>query len=245
MIASLLGYVVNSAVADPRTRQNLAWPSGESGQINLAILNTSGSAYDLTGGQVLFTARDAFGNVVISRQATINSPSSGGTCYFPLSVADTAGLAPLFDVALHYDCWVTDASGNRFQVVPFGTFSIAKTEGTPAQPVTPAPSQNPLAQGPAGIGLARTSQIANYSPKFLEYVAGNVTAGGFTVTLPLASTAIGTSNVIAVKNISYASPNVLTVAPTGGDTIDGFNLWFLNAGESRIFFASNGLWESL
>jgi hypothetical protein len=155
IVPSVNGVVLNAgATPDPRVAQDLSWPAGETGQINITLRLPSGAAYDLTGGQVLFTVRNRAGVIVLSRQATINTPASGGTVYVPLVVADTVSLAPLngATAALSYDVWVTDASGNRYQAVPLSRFTVTPALGAPGQPVTVPSSQNPLAIGPPGLG---------------------------------------------------------------------------------------------
>lgn len=144
MIASLTGYVLNAATADPRKAQRISIPAGETATLNISIKKASdGTAYDITGGQLLLTVVQK--GVILSRQATFDS-ATAGTAHFPLVVADTLQ----YKGEATYDVWFTDASGNRYQVIPASSFVIGDCRGQPAQPVTVPAIQQPLAQGPSG-----------------------------------------------------------------------------------------------
>lgn len=76
-----------------------------------------------------------------------------------------------------------------------------------------------LGIGGGGAGLPKiiVSRTSAYVAAAGEFVRGNVTSGGFTVTLP-AGPAVGA--LVAVQKTD-ASANVLTAAPAGGGTING------------------------
>lgn len=236
---SLLGVVNDSGSTDKRTAaQTFATPAGETGTISLAVLHAAGGAYDLTGAQLLLAVNGS----TISRQATISSPPSAGLATFPLVIADTLSMRGVYT----YDVWLTDASGNRWEVVPPSNFTVTPAQGQPAQSVTVPASQQPLAIGPQGVpglGLARTAQSTTYTAHLLDYVAANSTSGSFTVTLPLTSSVTATSgNIVYVKNIGTA--NSVTVAPGGSDTIDIGSI-ALAPGEVLPVIAHAGAWEAL
>jgi hypothetical protein len=69
-----------------------------------------------------------------------------------------------------------------------------------------------------GSGLPSTMQpkTGNYTAAVGDFVIGDATGGGFTVTLPDANT----GELVAVKKAD-ASANAITVVGQGGDTIDG------------------------
>lgn len=240
--ANLTGYVGVTNGIDPRTTQTFTTPAGETGTVNITVKNPDGSAYNLTGAQLLLTVRDRNNVIIVSRQGTINSPATGGTGFFPLVIADTVGLSSFGNVAYYYDVWVTDSSGNRWAAVITSTFQVTRAQGQPAQQVTVPATQTPLAQGPAGLGLSRTAQTTTYAARFMDYVAANATSGAFTVTLPATSGIVGTSNIVYVKNIGTA--NSVTVAPAGGDTID-IGTIALAPGEVMPVIAHAGQWEAL
>lgn len=226
MIASITGYALDSFGADPRTPQALSIPCGETGTINIAVKHRDATALNLAGGQLLLTVRA--GAVLVSRQATITD-AANGLASFPLVIADTSAITGSYQ----WDVWYTDASGNRYQVCPVGSFVVTPADGAPAQPVTVPTSQTPLAQGPTGATGATGPQGpagpagASVTPTALKTTAYTATvgdlvrcdptAGAFPVNLPAASAKPG---LLAVKHQS-ASTNAVTVTPAGADTIDG------------------------
>jgi hypothetical protein len=236
--ASLTGYVGVTNGVDPRTQQTFSTPAGETGQINVAVHNMDGSAYDLTGAQLLLTVKDRNNAIIISRQGTINLPSTLGTAYFPLVVADTVGLSSFGAVAYSYDVWVTDSSGNRWAAVITSVFSVTRAQGQPAQPVTVPATQTPLAPGNPALAPTVTKTGA-YTAKCNDLVVGDPTGGAFVITLPAANGTTQYCNAIVVKDISTTA-NALTLTPAGADTIDGISSWALSARES-LRLMSNGV----
>lgn len=65
----------------------------------------------------------------------------------------------------------------------------------------------------------------------------DTSGGGFTITLPNATGATG--RLVVVKKIS-SDANILTIATTGGQTIDGATTKGLNVQNSSLSFYSNG-----
>lgn len=145
MFESLAGVVVDASVSsDPRSIQPLSTPAGETGQFNIAVIHCNGTIFDLTGCQLTLTVEHKdTATVFISRQATLLN-AVAGTAYFPFVVADTVGTNGVYD----YDVWLTDASGNRYQVIPVSPFNVLRARGLPNQPVTVPATQAPLALGP-------------------------------------------------------------------------------------------------
>lgn len=139
---SITGVVQDQSGGTAPKVQAISMPSGETGQINFALTHPDGTSYNLTGAQVLLTV----GGAVISRQATINSPASGGTGYFPIVIADTLSMLGTYG----YDVRVTASDGSAYQAVPVSSFVVTAAKGQPNQPVTVPATQVPLAQGPAG-----------------------------------------------------------------------------------------------
>jgi len=74
-----------------------------------------------------------------------------------------------------------------------------------------------------------------YGPAFDEIVRCDPSGGGFTITLPDASTNIG--QTIIVKNTTN-STNTITIQGTGGDTIDGLSSVLIEEGYRSITFVS-------
>lgn len=81
-------------------------------------------------------------------------------------------------------------------------------------------------------------KTANYTAAVGELVPANATGGAFTVTLPTAATATGPIGVKKVDDTDTA----ITVATTGGQTIDGASTRTLDtprAGETYYPYGSN------
>jgi len=102
-------------------------------------------------------------------------------------------------------------------------FGMTLDDGTLDEFLTPHPFVlgSPNSGSPSGGGALTISAILTSGTVLTDanqLVRVNPTGGGFTVTLPAASTASG--KVVIVKNVS-ASVNAVTVAAGGGDTVDG------------------------
>jgi hypothetical protein len=120
------------------------------------------------------------------------------------------------------------------QVAAAGVVQAAEDQTGFLGTLTPANAtklrQYPTAVLIANTVLSATSQIVRVNP----------TAGAFNVTLPAAVGARGES--IVIKNV-FPSANVVTVLPTGGDTIDGAVTYPLSGDHFFAQFASDGVSE--
>jgi len=86
------------------------------------------------------------------------------------------------------------------------------------------------------VSAVATTNVAPVSAQ--QIVRVNPTGGSFSVTLP--SAASFTGQAIYVKNVS-TSENLITVLPTGGDTVDGTASVTLNGERFFCGFASDGV----
>lgn len=93
--------------------------------------------------------------------------------------------------------------------------------------------------GPYGpIAVVAVTKTANYSPAVSELVPFDPTGGTFTITLPTAVGAGGKS--IVIKNVSL-STTAISVATTGGQTIDALAAPQSFSGSKRAWtFTSDG-----
>jgi hypothetical protein len=112
---------------------------------------------DLTGANLKFSVAeiDLQGNPIlpanIVKMGTILAPPSAGNVIIPIIVSDTipSGV-PMKPKVYAFDLWLTDADGNRIQSIVYGLIDLTPTIDLPGTPVTPSPSQVPLALGPKG-----------------------------------------------------------------------------------------------
>ncbi len=88
----------------------------------------------------------------ISREATINSPSSAGIVLAQWLSTDTAPTTSTSFAPGNYglDLWVTDIDGNREQLIAFSVMELTPAVGMPDSDITPLPSQTPFAKGDTG-----------------------------------------------------------------------------------------------
>lgn len=151
---------VNPPLAVPSPK-DIVLPAGQTFDLAVAIVDSGEQPIDLTGGQVLFSvrAKSTDPTARISRQATLTAPTLG-LCVVPLAVNDTAALPA---GPYSWDLWLTDASGNRAQVVPGSSFLVQPAFGHSGQPVTALPSQAPLAQGPPGLDGLGASLVTSFA----------------------------------------------------------------------------------
>jgi len=122
---------------------------------------------DLTGANVVLAfCALSFGlptqPPLISRQATISNTPTNGTATATFAAGDTAPTPATALVPGSYglDIFLTDASGDRLQTMTFSIVTLQPAGALPSNPITPLPSQAPLAQGPPGAPL----QIVNVLP---------------------------------------------------------------------------------
>jgi hypothetical protein len=84
-----------------------------------------------------------------------------------------------------------------------------------------------------------TVRTGNHAAQLNELVRCDPTAGGFTITLPAINASTGRPAQIVVKNVSN-SPNVITIATSGGNTIDGQATATISAARGALFLVSDG-----
>jgi hypothetical protein len=112
--------------------------------------------------------------------------------------------------------------------------------GAPANWPAPPPTNVQQALDELALSAFRVTPVktAAYGPAFGEFVRVDPTAGGFTITLPaIAPANMGRS--ILVKNVS-PSANVVTIAATGGNAIDGAASASLTGAHAELGFVSDG-----
>jgi len=105
-----------------------AFAIGETTQLNLTLQNPADrSAFDLTGATVTLDICDLdvyqlpAHPPLVSKVATIVGPATDGEVTVTIASADTLALAPK---TYGLDVFVTDASGNKFQILPFAFVSL-------------------------------------------------------------------------------------------------------------------------
>lgn len=153
MNVELVGYAIDSSGADPRPPLAVVVPAGETGRVGVTVKHRDGTAVNLTGAQLLFTAA-RYGVVKLSRQATIDNVLLG-TAHFPLVVADTVDVV---GAPLDADVWLTTVDGSRYTLFKPGALTVVPAEGRPDQPITVPPTQQPLAVGPMGDSNAFSAE---------------------------------------------------------------------------------------
>jgi hypothetical protein len=159
----------------------------------------------------------------------INNPTSGPP-YPAVNFRVRLGTATTGEIVL-----VTAAVDNLN-----GTSNWTVTRGqesTIQHIVTKTGLDNYLAQGWSPKATITAVKIANYTAVVWDFVRCNTTAGGFTVTLPTAVGLDGKS--ITVKKVS-SDGNLLTVATTASQTIDGSLTQFWADPETSLTVTSDG-----
>lgn len=199
---------------------------------------------DLTGGNVILSLSqlDVKGNPIlpalISRQANITAPATGGNVTADWVSGDTAPLnAPLSPGVYGLDVWITDASGNRQQTMTHSYLTLMPVSTLPTSPVTPLPAQLPLAQGPQGVqGPAGSSGLVQVVHRTISQPADG---SDFFVTLnPQVPTpySIGQNQLTGAYQVFYQYPNgvndrtssqfhVLTSSPLPDGTLVDFLIY--------------------
>lgn len=131
-------------------RQDIVWPRGEDGTLQIACFDQDGTAVDLTGGALVFGMREFPYDLaaLISRQATVAAPLSG-LATVDIVRADTISLND--ETVYFWDLQFTDASGKRWQFIPESAFQIASIYAQPGDAVTIPASSTPLALGPSWL----------------------------------------------------------------------------------------------
>jgi hypothetical protein len=190
----------------------ISFAVGETVNINLTVLDpNTGLAKDLTAQAVIMTINcyNTSGIAIpISRQATITN-AVAGLATIPIASGDTyisaSSICRTGQTAA--DLWVQDVSGNR-QDLGYGTVNITPAVGYPNAPITPLPSQLPLAQG--SLNPTQATQLANVvSPTpNLAVAVKNLT--------PSTLTPLLTVNFASVPDLSSAVKMTYAVECTDG-----------------------------
>jgi len=128
--------------------QPIVVPRFDTGEIDVAVVNSAGAPFSLSGYTPLLTVRHLPSDLVpvVARQGTITD-SANGKIKFPIVPGDTLTAYPGY---YQYDVVIVDGSGNQVTVVPASAFVIQPSLSQPGQSITVPPSQLPLAQGPPG-----------------------------------------------------------------------------------------------
>lgn len=104
-------------------QQDIRWPIGEGGTINIVVVGEDGEAYDLTDATVMLSARRKASDQipVLAFEAVVDATPPGGdppgTATITVLEADTARLA-LPPLALLYDVRVELPGGLAVHVMP-------------------------------------------------------------------------------------------------------------------------------
>jgi hypothetical protein len=222
--------------------QDVTWTQWADGRVDVTCVGQDGVAFDITGGALILSVRIRPGDAaaIISREATIVS-AEDGTAYFPIGSDDVGITARTYGYTVTY----IDSDGKIWPVVPLSVWCIEPSDYVPGDAVTVPTSQDPLAQGPQGeagpVGPGNLTVTAvkttTYTAAAGELVLCDPTSAGFTVTLP---TAVGVSGqTVAVKNASD-SYNLVTVATTSAQTIDGASTYEIDGPRYGVRFVSDG-----
>lgn len=122
-----------------------------------------------------------------------------------------------------------------------GSENITGTKSFAASPTIPAPSLGSHAATKTYVDAAAgshtiTSQSGNYAITTTdEIILASASGGNITLTLP---TAVGSTRVYTIKKTD-ASANTVTIATTGGQTIDGGTTAVLQVQYESVSLASN------
>lgn len=99
---------------------------------------------------------------IIARQADIDSPASLGTCVVTWADGDLIpDDEPVTPGTYSVEAWVEDSDGNRSLTLTRSLIEIQAAGYLPDDPVTPLPSQDPLALGPPGLTKVRAIAVGN------------------------------------------------------------------------------------
>ncbi len=125
--------------------QDLEFPQWTDGRLSITCFGGNGSAYNVSGGAFIFTARtrNQAATPVISHEGVITS-GSGGTAYVDIGSVDTGITVQTLSWSLTF----VDSAGKIWAATAVGSFAITAGEYIPGQDVTVPESQQPLGQGP-------------------------------------------------------------------------------------------------
>jgi len=157
--------------------QDIAWPEAEDGEIRILVARENGEPLSLVGGTLLLTVRRRTSDLtpLFARQADIVDADTGSAS-FPIGSADTLSK-PI--ATYRYDVVYVDPGGGRHQVVPLSAFVLEPIAVRPAETVTPAPEQEPLALGPSWLGLGYTPEVQTDGTTAEQLPAGYETVWNF------------------------------------------------------------------
>jgi|GEM_PF-4314374 hypothetical protein len=101
---------------------------GTTKKLQMAVTKPDGTPYDITGGRVILTVKQALSDDLPTIQKRSNVPSEAaitiprqGIAEFYFVPADTQGIAPC---TLAFDVWLITASSERYNVVPRSSFVV-------------------------------------------------------------------------------------------------------------------------
>lgn len=102
---------------------------GTSKTLLLTVTKPDGTAFDMTGGKLVFTVKEALYDDLPVLQKLTSNPTEGsitkpreGIAEFYLRPVDTNGMPPKNYV---FDVWLITSGGDRFAVVPESTFVVS------------------------------------------------------------------------------------------------------------------------
>lgn len=150
----------------------------------------------------------------------------------------SGGIGPIIDIdQLSTESGTPNITGNNPTALA-SALGRVKLTGlfTPSGVSVSSPTGIELINGQVAQAVA--TKTATYTTSVLDRtILGNTTAGGFTVTL---ISAVATPNQYSFRNIGTA--NTLTVATTGGQTINGSATLALTTGQSARLVSNGANW---
>lgn len=230
MEADIKGYVIGSGT-DVRIRQDFTAAAGSIWTINYVIRNPDGSPFDLTAATLQFVISDSSGNSVSTLTPVIGSPASAGLASLVIGSGSTFPLGPLtgYDPLIYnHITKLTNGSLTGYQIYQLSRLTVSTAAGQPVQPTAPT-------------SFTIVNVSASYAARFQDFVVADPTLGSFAITLPLTSAATLIGNGVVIRNDS-TSANIVTVTPSGSDTIAGLSPWPLSSNESLTLMARSGRW---
>lgn len=128
--------------------QDVSWPRAEDGTVEITVKKEDGTAANLSGCAIILGVRRHSNDAaaLISRQADIPAPASG-LANVAIVKADTIDLHD--ETKYHFSVELTDASGKRWQLIPWSGFTIEPIASYPTDPITVPAAATPLGLGPS------------------------------------------------------------------------------------------------
>ena len=181
-VASLTCVVPDGSGGVVAERQDVTWPIADGGTVTVAVVNSAGIAYDLTGCLLSLAVRNHSTDVIpaFSYRAAIGFPETG-IATFQIYGADTgrlsAGSTYWFDVLL------TPASGASLHIMPMSRWIPDATSTQYGEPPVSVPQPGDTTIDAAG------HKIANLGAPTLATDAARLdTVTGFFLALPTYAT---------------------------------------------------------